>query len=795
MPAVESHLILLLLAGAAAIQATIVLLFARVMPRLYRGLELWRRAALVNVAALALFLLSGVMPTLVTVVGTFGGLVAAMVLFLAGINRFLERPRPFQEQVALAVLAATLVVLGLLAALAPALLLWRIVTVNLALGVVSAMCSWSLLRSAHPSLRTATLFTAAVFGGTAGWHLLRAAVAALSATAGAAEPAAFPALAPFVGICTLLLSAAGIVALAAQRMARDMRAAAEAARAAEAQAARDSSLHDQQTRTLLAELAEASRALNERELLLRGISDNLPNGLIYQLERLPDGTAYFRYISAGVERLWGLTPAEVYADAEALWSRIHPDDRALFDEAARKARESVGIFDMELRVLLPDGDERWTNSRSSAQLLADGRVLRNGIETDITARKLAESQLRRRIDELLALNQIAQALSAWTDLAAELRTVAPMIERLFGVAAVTIWEYDAPHGRLLPLLPADGRLAPLDLASTGLDLAAMARHELHNLELPAGHPLLRTGRNVALSEPGHTLMVHLRSRNAIVGLLCLHAAERARSLSADTAALAQTVAGLLASAVDNARLLTQAQAAGAERERRAIARELHDSVSQALYAANVAAETVPLIWELDPDEGRERLQELSGFTHTALAEMRALLVELRPRALVDTPLHETLRLLAAAVAARHAAKAAHTLAPAPLLPPEVQVALYRIAQEALNNAGKHAGAARLALTLEVCPPFEVVAEWTGTVAVTVSDDGRGFDPHLSPAGRMGLGTMRERAAEIGATIVVNSRPGAGTTVRISWSGTARPPEGEAPATPAETTAPLAPAAV
>lgn len=548
-------------------------------------------------------------------------------------------------------------------------------------------------------------------------------------------------------------------------------------------------LHDQRTRlqgwlVVLRDISAryaAEQALRERELMLRSISDNMPDGLIYQLERLPDGSAQFRYISAGVEQLWGATAEQVYADAQTIWSRIHPDDRPAFEQAAIRAHEAVEPFDMELRVLLPDGTQRWTNSRSSAQPSENGRVLRNGIEIDITAHKHIEEQLRRRIDELVALNQIAQALSSWTSLGEGLEAVAPLLLRLFSAETIALWQYDASDRRLVPLYPGGGEPVPLAPSEALLEGAGVDRPGATVVQLPASSPLLGAARApgpagqpraAEHAEGSRALLVPLRSHNATIGLLCLTRGS-ADTLRPDEVALAQTVAGLLASAVENALLFAQAQAAAAERERRAIARELHDSVSQALYAANVAAETVPLIWELDPEEGRERLLELARFTRTALAEIRALLVELRPHALVSTPLHEALPLLVAATAAHGAVEVRTSLEAAPLLPPEVQIALYRITQEALNNVSKHAHATRLAVTLSVCPPCDAVSPWAGGVAITVADNGGGFDLGAARSGRLGLTMMRERADEIGAVFEVASQLGGGAVISVRWQGAAR----------------------
>lgn len=225
-----------------------------------------------------------------------------------------------------------------------------------------------------------------------------------------------------------------------------------------------------------------------------------------------------------------------------------------------------------------------------------------------------------------------------------------------------------------------------------------------------------------------------------------------------------------ASAANKARLFAEVSTAAAEQERRRLARELHDSVSQALFAASRITETLPRLWELDPDEGRQALASLHRFTSSALAEMRALLVELRPPALVEAPLHETLAVLAPTLRARGVEQVYIALDRAPLLPPEVQIALYRIAQEALNNVTKHARAQRVDLSLAISPVHNAEEPWEGAATLTVLDDGCGFISGLAAGGRFGLATMQERAAEINARFDLHSRPGTGTRIKVTWCG-------------------------
>ena len=154
-------------------------------------------------------------------------------------------------------------------------------------------------------------------------------------------------------------------------------------------------------------------------------------------------------------------------------------------------------------------------------------------------------------------------------------------------------------------------------------------------------------------------------------------------------------------AIENARLYEEAHQVAASQERSRLARDLHDAVTQTLFSASLIAEVLPGLWESDPAEGRQLLGELRQLTRGALAEMRTLLLELRPAALVEANLGDLLRQLAESVSGRSGIPVAVSLegCPVPDLPEEVHVALYRVVQEALNNVVKHAQAQHVEITL------------------------------------------------------------------------------------------------
>ncbi|MAT99688.1 MAG: hypothetical protein CL608_21310 [Anaerolineaceae bacterium] len=230
-----------------------------------------------------------------------------------------------------------------------------------------------------------------------------------------------------------------------------------------------------------------------------------------------------------------------------------------------------------------------------------------------------------------------------------------------------------------------------------------------------------------------------------------------RDFNQETIDLALSLGEQAALAIDNSRLRLQAEEAAVLAERNRLARELHDAVTQTLFSASLIADVLPRIWERNPELGRVRLAELRELTRGALAEMRTLLLELRPATLTESSLAELLQQLAAAVIGRSRLKVTVNVVGERPLPPDTQVVLYRIAQEALNNIVKHAGASQVSVTLQFLPEC---------VELTVADNGRGFEVSRIGVHSLGLGIMRERAAKIGAKLQITSEIGTGTIIKV-----------------------------
>jgi PAS domain S-box-containing protein len=197
------------------------------------------------------------------------------------------------------------------------------------------------------------------------------------------------------------------------------------------------------------------------------------------------------------------------------------------------------------------------------------------------------------------------------------------------------------------------------------------------------------------------------------------------------------------------------EAAAAERTR--LAHDLHDAVSQTMFSASIIADVLPRIWDKNPEEGRKRLEEIRQLTRGALAEMRTLLFELRPSALVDAELSYLMHQLAESITGRSRIPVEVFVEGECDVRPETKVALYRITQEALNNMVKHANATKALVNLR-CKPDEI--------SLIVSDNGKGFDITKVHPESLGLGIMRDRVKGISGELSISSEPGAGTEVVV-----------------------------
>ncbi len=258
------------------------------------------------------------------------------------------------------------------------------------------------------------------------------------------------------------------------------------------------------------------------------------------------------------------------------------------------------------------------------------------------------------------------------------------------------------------------------------------------------------------------LGVPISVRGRIYGNLYLTEKRGQAEFTDDDQRAVVTLAAQAGVAIENARLFAEAQQRLALEARHRLARELHDSVSQALFSMTLETRGAQLLLERAglPADGPlgERLRNLRQLTQGALAEMRALIFELRPEALREEGLTAAIRKQAEGVSARTEIAVEVRVPKRSIpLPGDVEEQVYRLVQEALANIAKHSGAGHAIVFLS--------RRRSGReLLVEVTDDGVGFDASALQPGHLGLGTMAQRMEELGGSLIVDARPGRGTRI-------------------------------
>ncbi|MBX3061389.1 MAG: GAF domain-containing protein [Anaerolineae bacterium] len=266
----------------------------------------------------------------------------------------------------------------------------------------------------------------------------------------------------------------------------------------------------------------------------------------------------------------------------------------------------------------------------------------------------------------------------------------------------------------------------------------------------AGYPLKQGSRvlgslSLVDTQPHH-YSLQTRQFFEAVGRLVFAAVERIRLQQETTAALERAE-----------RLNEQIQRLAALEERNRLARELHDSVSQALYGIGLGAQTANAMWGRDNSVVKESLDYVLMLSEAALVEMRALIFELRPESIENEGLITALAKQGASLQARHGIDVRMELCAEPSLAVESKESVYRIAREALHNVIKHASATQITLRLSCTE---------SSLQLDVVDNGMGFDPKQDFPGHLGLQSMRERVAQFGGHLDINSTVGKGTQLSV-----------------------------
>ena len=265
---------------------------------------------------------------------------------------------------------------------------------------------------------------------------------------------------------------------------------------------------------------------------------------------------------------------------------------------------------------------------------------------------------------------------------------------------------------------------------------------------PSAHPSMASFLGVPILSPA-----------GVLGAIYLTDKEGAPEFTEEDERLIEMLAAHAAIAIENARLYERGRELSMIEERNRLARDLHDSVVQKLFGIGLAAQSAGTLFDRDAAAARGQLDRLQELTQDAVQELRSLIFQLRPADVESDGLAAALAKHIAVLRKVHRQAIELEASGEPRLRPGVDEEVFRIAQEALHNALKHAAASRLELRLD---------EGAGLLALTVRDDGVGFDPS-EPAHRsrrLGLTSMEERARALGGALTIDSTPGAGTTIGL-----------------------------
>jgi signal transduction histidine kinase/PAS domain-containing protein len=399
------------------------------------------------------------------------------------------------------------------------------------------------------------------------------------------------------------------------------------------------------------------------------------------------------------------------------------------------------------------------------------------LRSEISKRTHLEITLQKRLEWLTALNKVNQVIASSVDQPKLYDDIFEIVNDLFGSPFAFIAD-GAPSdtGIIIRHHSIAGELRHDLIGSiiyfTDIVLIDALRERLNVILLPKDNFNLLPGplaNHFKADDIETILLLPLLLRDRIMGYLGLELNGWMRNPSDEEITLLEILSVDIAQLIENTEMLENAQEMIAAEERSRLARDLHDSVTQVLFAASLVAEVLPRIWKRNPEKGEQNLEELRHLTRGALAEMRTMLLELRPNAVIKTPLHDLLSQLTEAVTSRTGLPFQLFIEKVPAMPEDTHIGFYRIAQESLNNVVKHANASLVILSLNVTPPVPSrtsVNQWE--VKMVVKDNGRGFDTQKLDLQHLGLAIMHERAEAMHATLNVESKIGEGTSVTVTW---------------------------
>jgi PAS domain S-box-containing protein len=504
----------------------------------------------------------------------------------------------------------------------------------------------------------------------------------------------------------------------------------------------------------------SERAIREREEQYRSIFENTTDGMLIidtegrLVEANPASCAMHGYTH---DEFIHMNPLDV----------IHKDYWPIFNDYINTVL-SGREFNAQAMDVRKDGSAFYVEARG-ATITYGGKPHVLGVVRDITERMQAYQVLEQRVTErtreLTALLEVSHNVASTLELQPLLSLILDQLKSVLDYTGASIFirederivnvEYRGP-------VPAEEAMKVNISKRSGVE--EVLRHhqpviidDVH-ADTPIARGFMASGgeyMNTTFNYIRSWMGVPLMSKEWVIGVLCLDY-DRPNYYTPQHARLALAIANQAAIAIENARLYEQAQQLAVLEERQRLGRELHDSVSQALYGIALGTRTARALLDRDPAKVAEPLNYVLSLAEAGLAEMRALIFELRPESLETEGLVAALSKQAAAMHARNNTVVNTDFCDEPNLPFDMKEAFYRISQEAMNNTIKHARATQVDVSLKCA---------NGFLTLTVTDNGSGFDPEASYPGHLGLKSMRERIARFGGILKITSIPGQGTCVQ------------------------------
>ncbi len=511
--------------------------------------------------------------------------------------------------------------------------------------------------------------------------------------------------------------------------------------------------------------------------LLRLIMDNIPQAIFWK-----DRNSVYVWCNRNFANDAGYeNPEDVSGktDFDLPWTQEEAEWYRKIDKQVMET--DTPIYQLYETQTHADGQITWVVTNKMPLHDPEGNVVGVlGTYEDITELKLKEEELRKAREELEirvqertaaereqrafaeALREISTTLNSTLNLSEVLDRILTEIQRILPHQMATIILVEGQRGCVVRARPAastnEGEWfeinkypnlvklletkSPLIIHDVEEDKQWVHYQNTHWIRSYLGAPIIVKGE--------------------VIGFISLYS-DKPHFFDTQKAERLMAFASHAAIAIHNAKLYEQAQELAVINERQRLARELHDAVSQTLWTASIIADVLPVLWDKDPEEGKRNLDQLRKLVRGALAEMRTLLIELRPSSLQQTKFIDLLHQLAQATMSRKKMEVKVITAGNEFeIQPETKLSLYRIVQEALNNAAKHSFATKT----EINVLFQ-----NSHLRICVEDNGRGFDPNHPQIHGMGLEIMKERATSAGAKLTISSAPGKGTRVDIFWSQT------------------------